>query len=140
MFSSYSSKAIQAFTGKYVVRAAVSNTSVIISGFKKTKYKYAIFAHAGRLYKIKEFKVRFTSSNDNCHETFSFSFEEADFTRLLSWLVIVKMTSSNEKISALLALCAGNSPVTGEFPSQRPVTRNFDVFFDLRPVKRLSKQ
>ena len=34
--------------------------------------------------------------------------------------------------SALLALCAGNSPVTGEFPSQRPATRNFDIFFDLR--------
>ena len=42
------------------------------------------------------------------------------------------VTSSNGNISALLALCAGNSPVTGEFPSQRPVTRNFDVFFDLR--------
>ena len=41
--------------------------------------------------------------------------------------------------SALLALCAGNSPVTGEFPSQRPVTRRFDVFFDLRLNKRLSK-
>ena len=27
--------------------------------------------------------------------------------------------------SALLALCAGNSPVTGEFPSQRPVTLSF---------------
>ena len=36
-----------------------------------------------------------------------------------------------ETFSALLALCAGNSPVTGEFPSQRPVTRSFDVFFDL---------
>ena len=32
--------------------------------------------------------------------------------------------------SALLALCVGNSPVSGEFPSQRPVTRSFDVFFD----------
>ena len=38
--------------------------------------------------------------------------------------------------SALLALCAGNSPVTGEFPSQRPVTRSFDVFSDLRLNKR----
>ena len=37
-----------------------------------------------------------------------------------------------EKNSALLAHCAGNSPVTGEFSSQMPVTRNFDVFFDLR--------
>ena len=39
--------------------------------------------------------------------------------------------------SALLALCAGNSPVTGEFPTQRPVTRSFDVFFDLRLNKPL---
>ena len=37
-----------------------------------------------------------------------------------------------ETFSALLALCAGNSPVTGEFHSQRPVTRNLDIFFDLR--------
>ena len=42
--------------------------------------------------------------------------------------------------SALLALCAGNSLATGEFPSQRPVTRSFDVFFDLRLNKRLNKQ
>ena len=40
---------------------------------------------------------------------------------------------------ALLARCAGKSPVTGEFPSQRPVTRSFDVFFDLRLNKRLSE-
>ena len=45
-----------------------------------------------------------------------------------------------ETFSALLALCAGNSPVIGEFPAQRPVTRSFDVFFDLRLNKRLSKQ
>ena len=44
-----------------------------------------------------------------------------------------------ETFSALLTLCAGNSPVSGEFPSQRPVTRSFDVFFDLRLYKRLSK-
>ena len=50
------------------------------------------------------------------------------------------MTSSSGDISALLALCAGNSPVTGEFPAQRPVTRSFDIFFGLRLNKRLSKQ
>ena len=32
------------------------------------------------------------------------------------------------------------SPVTGEFPLQRPVTGSFDVFFDLRSNKRLSEQ
>ena len=45
-----------------------------------------------------------------------------------------------ETFSALLAICAGNSPVTGEFPAQRPATQSFDVFFDLRLNKRLSKQ
>ena len=45
-----------------------------------------------------------------------------------------------ETFFALLAICAGNPPVTGEFLSQRPVTRSFDVFFDLRLNKRLSKQ
>ena len=45
-----------------------------------------------------------------------------------------------ETFSALLALCEGNSPVTGEFPSQKRVTRSFDVFFDLALNKRLSKQ
>ena len=34
-----------------------------------------------------------------------------------------------ETISALLAICAGNSPVPGEFPAQRPVTQSFDVFW-----------
>ena len=38
-----------------------------------------------------------------------------------------------ETFSALLAICAGNSPGPGEFPAQRPVTRSFDVFFD-QPV------
>ena len=37
-------------------------------------------------------------------------------------------------------ICAGNSPVTGEFPSQRPVTRSLDVFFHLRLTKRFNKQ
>ena len=45
-----------------------------------------------------------------------------------------------ETFSALLTICAGNSPVTGEFPAQRPVARSFDVFFDLRLNKRLNKQ
>ena len=45
-----------------------------------------------------------------------------------------------ETFSALLDICVGNSPVPDEFPTQRPMTRSFDVFFDLRPNKRWSKQ
>ena len=52
---------------------------------------------------------------------------------------LAMMTSSNG-FSALLAICAGNSPVNGEFPAQRPMTWNFDVFFDLWVNKHLSKQ
>ena len=67
-----------------------------------------------------------------------------------AWWQIIPFTNAHchidadvikwKKNSAQLALCAGNSPVTGEFPSQRPVTRSFDVFFGLRMNKRLSKQ
>ena len=62
----------------------------------------------------------------------------------LSWPSCCAMTPwwchQMETFSALLAICARNSPVPGEFPTQRPVTRSFDVFFDLRLNKRLSKQ
>ena len=44
-----------------------------------------------------------------------------------------------ETFSAVLAIVVRNSPISGEFPAQRPVTRSFDAFFDLRPNKRLSK-
>ena len=43
---------------------------------------------------------------------------------------VYMMTSSNGNIFRVTGpLCAGNSPVTGEFPAQSPVTRSFDVFF-----------
>ena len=45
-----------------------------------------------------------------------------------------------ETFSVLLALCAGNSPVTGEFLAQGPVTQSFDVFFELCLNKGLSTQ
>ena len=57
------------------------------------------------------------------------------FSWLMTW-----WRHQMETFSALLAICAGNSAVAGEFPAQRPVTRSFDVFFDLRLNKRLSKQ
>ena len=64
-----------------------------------------------------------------------------------SWQIMMLIIYTNpwwrhqmETFSALLAICAGNSPLPGEFPVQRPVTRSFDVFFNLRLNKRLSKQ
>ena len=54
---------------------------------------------------------------------------------LLSW-----WRHQIEAFSALQAICVGNSPVSHEFPTQRPVTRCFNVLFDLRLNERLSKQ
>ena len=59
---------------------------------------------------------------------------------LLAFHPITWWRHQMESFSASLSLCAGNSPVTGEFPTQRPVTRSFDVFFDLRLNRGLSKQ
>ena len=61
-----------------------------------------------------------------------------------SWFICLLTISwwrhQMETFSTLLAHCAGNSLVSGEFPSQRSVTRSFDVFFDLCLNKWLSKQ
>ena len=48
------------------------------------------------------------------------------------------MTSSNRNIFRVTGPLCGE--FTGEFPSQRPVTRNFDIFFDQRLNKRFSEQ
>ena len=49
------------------------------------------------------------------------------------------MTSSNGNIFRVTGPLCGEFAGPGEFLTQRPVTRSFDVFFDLRLNKRLSK-
>ena len=63
--------------------------------------------------------------------------------RILAVEIIVPihmMTSSNGNIFRVTGPLCGEFTDPGEFPTQRPVTRSFDVFFDLRLNKRLSKQ
>ena len=50
------------------------------------------------------------------------------------------MTSSNGNIFRVTGHLCGEFTGPGEIPAQRPVTWSFDVYFDLRPNKRLSKQ
>ena len=57
-----------------------------------------------------------------------------------NWYCMPWWRRQMETFSALLALCAGNSLVTSEFPSQRPVVQTFGIFFDLHLNKRLNKQ
>ena len=54
--------------------------------------------------------------------------------------LIFMMTSSNGNIFRVTGHLCGEFTDPGEFHTQRPVTRSFDVYFDLRPNKRLSKQ
>ena len=61
-----------------------------------------------------------------------------DYTK--SQKIITWWCHQMETFSPLLALCVGNSPVTGEFPSWKPVTWSFDAFFDMRLNKQLSNQ
>ena len=57
------------------------------------------------------------------------------------WLILIaRWRHQMETYSALLALCNGNPPVIGGFPSQRPVMRSFAVFIDVHLSKRLSQQ
>ena len=50
------------------------------------------------------------------------------------------MTSSNGNIFRVTGLLCGEFTSHGEFPAQTPVTRSFDVFFDLHRNQQLSKQ
>ena len=78
----------------------------------------------------------FFLNTDNKHDPWvSYEVFHVSLKSYLSW-----WRHQMETFFALLAMCAGNSPVPGEFPAQRPGTRSFDVFFDLRLNKRFSKQ
>ena len=63
-----------------------------------------------------------------------------DATAMLHHTMRSMMTSSNGNVFRVTGPLCGEFTGPGEFPTQRPVTRSFDVFFDLRLNKRLSKQ
>ena len=82
----------------------------------------------------------------NIYDTVLLYRQAIENAKITAWLNVRTSVSrpwwrhQMKTFSALLALCAGNLPVPGEFPTQGPVTRSFDVFFDLRLNKRLNKQ
>ena len=54
--------------------------------------------------------------------------------------ILIMITTWNGDIFRVTGPLCGEFTGPGEFPTQRPVTRSFDVIFDLSPNKRLSKQ
>ena len=86
------------------------------------------------------FSDRFPSEKASDTESLSVSWRyhvRSDFGPLLACFM---MTSSNGNIFRVTGPLCGEFTGPGELPAQRPVTRSFDVFFDLHPNKRLSKQ
>ena len=67
--------------------------------------------------------LRWLSLNDNSRCPWMLG----GFPGQIPWSAKTWWRHQMETFSALLAICAGNSPVPGEFPTQRPVTRSFDV-------------
>ena len=86
----------------------------IVPIFNTAKYKQSISYH---------------ENGYHHHDTWTLQHQE-----FRSCNPINMMTSSNGNIFRVIG------PLCGEFPSQSPVTRSFDVFFDQRLNKRLSKQ
>ena len=95
-----------------------------------------------RLNRLTKTEVNWTGANRWMSTTDEIEFGSNTHFSLVICLITVCAWRRHQMqtISALLALCAGNSPFTGESPSRRPVTWSFDVFFDLRLNKRLTKQ
>ena len=79
----------------------------------------------------------------NCYIHLTLNSFQASFIycwlRYPLWNCYYMMTSSNGNIFRVTGHLCGEFTGPGEFPTQRPVTRSFDVYFDLRPNKRLSK-
>ena len=71
------------------------------------------------------------------HAYIKWSFHTMTISKWLFWSAAVCpwWRHQMETFSALLAICARNSPVSGEFPAQRPVARSFNVLFDLCLIK-----
>ena len=95
----------------------------------KLKSREISFAH----------NIRVIQSFGNLSQSTTVILSKMRFGRI-SYIAQFMMTSSNGNTFRVTGLCAGNSPGTGEFSAQRLVTWGFDVFFDLHPNKRLSKQ
>ena len=88
-------------------------------------------------------RIYFVFSFDVLPHRPSYSQQPQLFTKLAIFqdqTALCMMTSSNGNIFRVTGPLCGEFTGPGEFPTQRPVTRSFDVLFDLRLNKRLSKQ
>ena len=113
----------------------------ISSAFLMKIYEFRLRFHRSLFLRI-QFNIAALLKTIACHQLGQEPLSEPVMVRLRTHIRVTRpwWRHQMETFSALLALCAGNSPASGEFPAQRPVTQRFDVFFDLCLDKRLRKQ
>ena len=97
-------------------------------------YLLSVFNHIRNL-ALSYYHLLVQRNNAICHWSPTIKEWIIDLESFLPW-----WRHQMETFSALLAIYAGNSPLTGELPTQRPVTPSYCVFFDLRLNKQVSKQ
>ena len=116
----------------------VVHNTVVIS--VRPRYDVWSDIHSVNTYTSMRFKLKTFPSTD---KTAALHISSRSFLKSVSVNVEKPIWSwwrQMETFFLLLALCEGNPPFTGGFPSQRPVTPNFDIFCDLGLNKRLRKQ
>ena len=89
---------------------------------------------------VQNFKTLWQLSNKLLANEIPSDLSSDEFWTDILYCNSLMMTSSNGNIFRVTGTLCGEFTGPGEFPTQRPVTRSFDVFFDLRLNKRLSKQ
>ena len=97
-------------------------------------WKYNAAEHIAKCY------VRVGQHGPNIYNTSEMITANTSYSQTCCLLQQHMMTSSNGNIFGVTGHLWGEFTGPGVFPAQRPVTRNFDVFFELRPNKLLSKQ
>ena len=123
---------------RYIIKCCYWCTTMIYQGhsvwFSRMKYILTI--------ELKQF-TKYQNQSIDKSSLKSYQYQNFCIQRGAYWIAVVEFFSwwlhQIEIFPALLDFCVGNSTVTGKFPSQRPVTRSFYIFFDLRMNKRLSK-
>ena len=128
------------------------NTLEIVWNFRQSFNKWYIpvlsifnFGHCKMNFLPKQYTRELHSSHNVCLWLVPSHFHQIKMSNtgvsiVFSKYSLIMMTSSNGNIFRVTGPLCGEFTGPGEFPTQRPVTRNYDVFFDLRLNKRLSKQ
>ena len=130
-------------TCSWTISSTRQSSKIKIYLNKTTKTYHPVFAGGGevptKVSRKKMPQMLLTSSHEEANSIIT---KHATYcghdpqSNVCVWFRMTMMTSSNGNIFRVTGHLCGE--FTGD--TQRPVTRSFDVFFDLRPNKRLSKQ